>query len=94
MVSPNFPTIESSLIRKRARPDSRSSSKSVQEGRTSGNSCEARIHHAMVTLPVAKTVALQASPGDIVNITSDTNQRISRIIVIVVSSEGHLEPIN
>jgi hypothetical protein len=48
----------------------------------------------MVTLPVAKTVALQASPGDIVNITSDTNQRISRIIVIVVSSEGHLEPIN
>ena len=60
----------------------------------SGKSREARIHHALVTLPVAEPVTLQAFPGEVVNITSDTNQKISRTIVVSASDEGHLYPID
>ncbi len=60
----------------------------------SGKSREARIHHAFVTLPVAEPVTLQAFPGEAVTITSDTNQKISRTIVISASDEGRLYPID
>jgi hypothetical protein len=60
----------------------------------SGKSREARIHRAFVTLPVAEAVTLQAFPGEAVTITSDTNQKISRTIVISSSDEGHLYPID
>ena len=60
----------------------------------SGKSREARIDHVIVTLPVAKPVTLQAFPGEVVTITSDTNQKISRTIVISASNEGHLYPID
>lgn len=60
----------------------------------SGKSREARIRHALVMLPVAEPVNLQAFPGETVTITSDTNQKVSRTIVISSSDEGHLYPID
>ena len=60
----------------------------------SGKIREAHVRNIALPLPVAESVALQAAVGEPVRITSSTNQKISRVIVISASDEGHLFPVN
>lgn len=59
----------------------------------SGQSREAHVGDAIVPLPVAQRVALQVPAGKSVTIMSNTNSRVTRVITISATDEGHLFPV-
>jgi hypothetical protein len=56
----------------------------------SGSSREARVRDQVVPLPVSERVALQVPAGVAVQITSDSDGRVARAIVLSTSDEGHV----
>jgi hypothetical protein len=59
----------------------------------SGQAREAHIGHSVIPLPVAQRVALQTTEGNLVQIVSNTNQKIRQVINVSCSDEGHLFPV-
>jgi hypothetical protein len=60
----------------------------------SGKSREVHLRDGVIGLPVAQRVSLQAPVGGVIEITSDTNQKIKRIIVIDGVDQGRIIPID
>ena len=60
----------------------------------SGKSRQAHLRNAVITLPVAKRVPLEAPSGSSLEITSDTNQHVERVIPIASTDEGRIIPID
>jgi hypothetical protein len=60
----------------------------------SGKSRQAHLRNAVVTLPVAERIPLEAPSGSRLEITSDTNQHIERVIAIASTDEGRIIPID
>lgn len=60
----------------------------------SGEDREACLSRTKVDLPFAVPVALQALPGEAIRITSDTDSKVSRTIMVSSSINGYIYPVN
>jgi hypothetical protein len=60
----------------------------------SGKSREVHLRKTVVPLPVAQRVALQVAQGEIIKITSSTDQAIARVITAASSDEGRTIPVD